>query len=49
MKTKELYEVYFNNNIKNFDRISANSKKEAKQKIKKFYPNDKISGILLIS
>lgn len=47
-KLTKLYEVYFNNNKNNFDRISATSKKEAEAKMKKFYPNDKVTGSKLI-
>lgn len=47
-KLKKLYEVYFNNNPRNFDRVSATSKKEAEEKMKKFYPKDKVTGSILI-
>jgi len=41
-KLKKFYPITFNNNKNDFDRISANSKKEALEKIKKFwYPNEK--------
>lgn len=46
----KLYEVYFNNEPeKQFDRISAYSAKEAKEKIQKIYPKDKITGIKCLS
>jgi hypothetical protein len=47
-KMKKLYEVYFNGSKKNFDRVSATSKKEAEQTMKSFYPNDKVTGSKLI-
>jgi hypothetical protein len=46
----KLYEVYFNNNPKQqFDRISATSKKEAEEKMRKMYPKDKVTGSKLLS
>ena len=33
---------------KGFDRVSATSKKEAEDKMKKFYPKDKVTGSKLI-
>lgn len=47
-KLTKLYEVYFNGTERNFDRVSATSKKEAELKMKKFYPNDKVTGSKLI-
>lgn len=47
-KLERLYEVYFNGSKQNFDRVSASSKKEAAEKMKKFYPNDKVTGVKLI-
>lgn len=47
-KLTKLYEVYFNGSEKNFDRVSAFSKEEAEKKMKKFYPNDKVTGSKLI-
>lgn len=47
-KLKKLYEVYFNNSVRQFDRVSATSKKEAEEKMKKFYPNHKVTGSKLI-
>jgi hypothetical protein len=47
-KLKKLYEVYFNNNKRNFDRVSATSKKEAMEKMAKFYPNWKVTGAILL-
>lgn len=47
-KLKKLYEVYFNHNERNFDRVSATSKKEAEDKMRKFYPKDKVTGSKLI-
>ncbi|MEI7677742.1 MAG: hypothetical protein WCJ03_13280, partial [Bacteroidales bacterium] len=47
-KLKKLYEVYFNGRKSNFDRVSATSKKEAEAKMAKLYPNDKVTGSILI-
>ena len=48
-KTKKLYEVYFNNDPKrDFDRIAAYSKKDAESRMKKFYPNKKVTGSKLL-
>ena len=47
-KLTRLYEVYFNNSKNNFDRISATSKKEAEDKMKKHYPKDKVTGSKLL-
>ena len=47
-KITKLYEVYFNNDKRNFDRISATSKIEAEKKMRKFYPNQKVTGSKLI-
>lgn len=47
-KKTRLYEVYFNNNKRHFDRISATSKKEAEAKMREFYPGQKVTGSILI-
>ncbi|WP_299833778.1 hypothetical protein [uncultured Tenacibaculum sp.] len=47
-KLTRLYEVYFNNNKRQFDRVSARTKKEAEAKMKKYYPQHKVTGSKLI-
>jgi hypothetical protein len=48
METK-LYEIYFNNNKNNFDRVSATSQKDAENKMKKFYPKDLVTGSICLN
>lgn len=47
-KLTKPYEVYFNNSENYFDRVSATSKKETEDKMKKFYPKYKVTGSKLI-
>jgi hypothetical protein len=45
---KKLYQVEFNNDSRNFDRISGTSKEDAKKRMKKFYPSQKITKVTLL-